>query len=147
MKKKNGFTLLEVTLAMIALTVAAVSMKMLMPVRESQSMQAVAESRKLVSALRMARQIAVARQTQVRVRLIGSQRQTTGFVVESMANGSYTPVLQESILAIATANTSSIVFSPSGSADTALTVAVGSGSQIRQIQVLAGSGMVRRNEP
>jgi len=147
MKKKNGFTLLEVTLAMIALTVAAVSMKMLMPVRESQSMQAVAESRKLISALRMARQIAVARQTQVRVRLIGSPRQTTGFVVERMANGSYTPVLQESILPTATANSSAIVFSPTGSADRSLQVGVGTGTQVRQIQVLAGSGMVRRNEP
>ncbi len=145
MKKKNGFTLLEVTLAMIVLSVAAVSMKMLMPVRESQSMQAVAESRKLISALRMARQIAVARQTQVRVRLLGSQRQTTGFVVESMANGSYTPVLQESILA--TANASAIVFSPTGSADTALRVSIGAGTQVRQIQVIAGSGMVRRDDP
>ena len=144
MKKKNGFTLLEVTLAMIALTVAAVAMQKLMPVRESQSIQSVAESRKLISALRMARQIAVARQTQVRIRLLGSQRQTTGFVVESMANGSYTPILQESILA--TANASAIVFSPTGSADMALRVSVGTGSQVRQIQVIAGSGMVRRDE-
>ena len=144
MKKKNSFTLLEVTLAMIALTVAAVAMQKLMPVRESQSIQSVAESRKLISALRMARQIAVARQTQVRIRLLGSQRQTTGFVVESMANGSYTPILQESILA--TANASAIVFSPTGSADMALRVSVGTGSQVRQIQVIAGSGMVRRDE-
>lgn len=145
MKKKNGFTLLEVTLAIIALTAAAVSMQMLMPVRESQSIQAVSESRKLASALRMARQIAVARQTQVRMRLLGSQRQTTGYVVESMANGSYTPVIQDSILA--TANASAIVFSPAGSADTALRVSVGTGTHVREIQVIAGSGMVRRDEP
>ena len=145
MKKKNGFTLLEVTLAMIVLTVAAVSMQSLMPVREAQSMQSVAESRKLISAFRMARQIAVARQTQVRIRLLGSQRQTTGYVVESMANGSYTPVIQDSILA--TANASAIVFSPAGSADTALRVSVGTGTHVREIQVIAGSGMVRRDEP
>ena len=145
MKNRNGFTLLEVTLAMIALAAAAVSMKMLMPVHESQTTQASVESRKLISALRMARQIAIARQTQVRMRLLGNQSQTTGFVVESMANGSYTPVLQESVLA--TSNASAVVFSPTGSADTALRVSVGSGTQVRQIQVIAGSGMVRRDEP
>ncbi len=144
MKKKNGFTLLEILLGMIALTAAAVSMQMLMPQRESQSMQAAAESRKLSMALRMARQIAVARQTPSRLRFLGSPRSTTGFVVESLTNGSYTSVLQESI--VASASGSVIVFSPTGSADTALRVSVGTGSQIRQIDVIAGSGMVRRDE-
>ena len=144
MNKKNGFTLLEVTLGMIVLSVAAVSMQLLLPKRESQSMQAVAESRKLTTALRMARQIAVARQTQVRFRFLGNLNQTTGFVVESMTSGSYKLVLQENI--VASANTIGIVFSPTGSADTALRVSVGAGSQIRQIEVISGSGMVRRDE-
>ena len=145
MQKKNGFTLLEIVLGMIALTAAAVSMQMLMPKRESQSMQAAAESRKLATALRMARQIAVARQTPSRFRFLGSQRLTTGFVVESMTNGSYIPILQESI--VASASSPAIVFSPTGSADTALRVSVGAGTQIKQIDVIAGSGMVRCDEP
>jgi Tfp pilus assembly protein FimT len=145
MNKKNGFTLLEVTLGMIALTAAAVSMQMLMPKRESQSMQAVTESKKITTALRMARQIAVAKQTQVRLRFLGSARQATGFVVENLVGGSYSPVMQESITASASAN--AIVFSPTGAADSALRVNVGIGDQVRQIDVIAGSGMVRRDEP
>ena len=145
MNKKNGFTLLEVMLGMIVLAVAALSMQMLMPKREAQSMQSVAESRKLIAALKMARQIAIARQTTSRFRFLGNPRQTTGFVVESMNNGSYIPVLEENI--VASSSAAAIVFSPTGVADTALTINVGTGNQIRQIAVIAGSGMVRRDEP
>ncbi len=145
MQQKNGFTLLELTLSMVVLAVAAVSMQKLMPKRESQALQAVAESRKLTTALRMTRQIAVAKQTQARLRFLGSPRQTTGFVVENLVNGSYVPVLQESI--VASSSGSAIVFSPTGSADTALRVSVGTGDQIRRMDVIAGSGMVRRDEP
>ena len=145
MKKQNGFTLLEVTLAMVALTAAAISMQMLAPKRESQSMQVTTEARKLSTALRMARQIAVAKQTQSRLRFLGNARQSTGYVVESFVNGSYTLVLQEDIVASASAQ--AIVFSASGSADNALRVSVGTGDQVRQIDVIAGSGMVRRDEP
>ncbi len=145
MNNKNGFTLLEVTLGMIALTAAAVSMQMLMPKRESQSLQAATESRKLTTALRMTRQMAVSKQTEARLRFLGNGRQATGFVVENRINGSYTQVMQESIVAEPSAM--AIVFSPTGSADSALRVTLGTGDSIRQIEVIAGSGMVRRDEP
>lgn len=144
MKTKSGFTLLEVTLGMIVLTVAAVSMKLLMPVRESQAKQDSVESKRLVSALRMARQVAVARQTPVRFRFLGNTQRTTGFVVESLANGTYVPIVQESLAA--TVNTIAITFSPTGAADTSFHASFGTGTQTRVVDVIAGSGMVRRDD-
>ena len=144
MKTKSGFTLLEVTLGMIVLSVAAVSMKLLMPVRESQAQQDSVESKRLGSALRMARQVAVARQTQVRFRFLGNTQRTTGFVVESLSNGTFVPIVQETLAA--TVNTIAITFSPTGAADTSLHASFGTGTQARVIVVIAGSGMVRRDD-
>ena len=146
MQRRNGFTLVEVMLVVVLLAMAAVGAEMLAPISATRSIQAATESQKLMAALRMSRQTALASQTTVRLRLLGSPRLVTGYVVEQQSGGRFIPLMPEEIISglpVMTSNANSILFSPTGSADVSLVVNLGTGRQNHQVSVVAGTGLVR----
>lgn len=143
---RKAFSLIEVMAVVVLLAVVASSSFMLAPTFATRSMQAASESRKLVTALRLTRQTALASQTPVRLRLIASPRTITGYVVEQQSASGFIPLMPEETLTglpTITSNANSILFSPTGSADVSIVISLGTGRQNHRVSVIAGTGMVR----
>jgi Tfp pilus assembly protein FimT len=149
MNKQAGFTLLEVTIAMV-ITVAAGSIMMAMlPTRDLEKMQVKTESRRFAQALKLARQSAIAKQTQVRVRLSETQGNLSSFVIEELANNKYTPIGPVEAmgqLPAISASSNSIEFFPTGSSDQSLQVKFGTRNETYLVSVIRSSGMVRNEK-
>jgi prepilin-type N-terminal cleavage/methylation domain-containing protein len=144
--QRTGFSLIEVMVVVVVLSVVAIASQMLAPMSASRSVQAASESRKLVAALRMARQTAVSNQTPVRLRVLGSPRAITGYVIEQQSGGAFIPISPQETLAslpTMTSNAASILFAPTGSSDVSLAVTLGNGRQTHQVSVVAATGLVR----
>lgn len=146
MHRRSGFSLIEVLVVVALLAVVAVGAEMLAPLSATRSMQAGSESRKLMAALRMTRQTALASQTPVRLRFLGSPQSITGYVVEQQSGAAFIammPAESLSALPTMTSNAISILFAPTGTADVSLIVTLGNGRQNHQVSVVAGTGLVR----
>lgn len=146
MRSRKGFTLPEVILVVAILAVSAVGMQMLAPVNALGSLQASAASRKLVAALRLCRTTAVANQTDVRLRFLGSNGRLTGYVVETRLGAGYVTLAPAEALpdlAVANSNANSIAFAPTGAADVSLVINLGTSRQRHQVSVVSGSGHIR----
>lgn len=142
---RTGFSFIEVIAVVVVLAVAALASQMLAPISAIRSTQAATESRKLVSALRMARQTAIASQTPVRIRFLGGSRAFSGYVVEQQSGGAFIPLAPEELLSglpTTTSNAASIVFAPTGTANVSLAVTLGTGRQNHQVSVVAATGLV-----
>jgi Tfp pilus assembly protein FimT len=129
----------------VVLAMAAVGSQMLAPSRAARSMEASGESRKLIAALRSARSTAIARQTPVRVRLLGTAQQVTGYVIEQQVGSVYTAVAPNEnfdTLASATTNQLNVQFAPTGTANNSLRLVLSNGRQTHTIQVLSATGQV-----
>jgi len=145
-KQRTGFSLIEVMVVVVILAVAALASQMLAPISATRSMQAATESRKLMSALRMARQTAVSSQTPVRLRVLGSTRAITGYVIEQQSGGTFVAIAPEELLTglpTMTSNAASVLFAPTGSSDVSIAVTLGTGRQTHQVSVLAATGLIR----
>lgn len=144
--QRTGFSLIEVMVVVVVLASVALASQMLAPISASRSMQAASESRKLAAALRTARQTAVSNQVPVRLRVLGSARAMTGYVIEQQTGGAFIPIAPQETLAglpTMTSNAASILFAPTGSSDVSLAVTFGTGRQTHQVSVVAATGLVR----
>ena len=146
MQRRKGFSLVEVMVVVVVLAIAAVGSQMLAPMSATRSMQAASESRKLMAALRMTRQTALASQSPVRLRLLGSPRSITGYVIEQQSGGRFNPITPDELLSglpTVTSNAASVLFAPTGAADVSLAVTLGTDMQTHQVSVVAATGLVR----
>jgi prepilin-type N-terminal cleavage/methylation domain-containing protein len=144
--QRTGFSLIEVMVVLVVLAVVGLASQMLAPISASRSVQAATESRKLVAALRMARQTAVSNQTPVRLRVLGSTRAMTGYVIEQQLGGAFVPITSQeplSGLPTMTSNAASILFAPTGSSDVSLVATFNTGRQTHEVSVVAATGLVR----
>lgn len=141
--KRKGFSLIEVMAVVVVLAFAAVSSQMLAPTNAIRSLEAATESKKLVSAFRMARTTAVAQQRPIRVRLLGSNRNVTGYVIEQQVGGNFSlvaPPENWTMQTTASSNSMSVVFAPAGTADNALLISLQTGRQNHQVSIVPATG-------
>jgi prepilin-type N-terminal cleavage/methylation domain-containing protein len=144
--RRRAYSLLEVLLAVVILSVSAASLQFMAPMNAVGSAQASSDSRKLVAALRLCRSSAIANQADVRLRFLGSTQSITGFVVEQQVGGSFVPIAaNESIgsLPVSITNTGSIIFRPNGASDVSLDVTLGTSRQRHRITVATANGQIR----
>jgi prepilin-type N-terminal cleavage/methylation domain-containing protein len=143
--RRRGFSLIEVMAVVVVLAFAAVSSQMLAPTNAIRSMDAASESKKLVAALRMARTTAVAQQRPVRVRLLGSNRNVTGYVTEQQLGATYSPIAPAENWTMQTttsSNSLNVVFAPAGTADNAMLITMQAGRQTHQVSIVPATGKV-----
>ena len=139
--------MIEVMAVLVILAATALAANMLAPLNATRSLDSAAEARKLVAALRSARQSAITGGTPVQLRFQEQGGLIVNYTLERDSGGgkfvSIMPASSVAPIPVRSTNAPSIIFQPTGAANNSILVAFGNGKQRHEVTVVSGTGMVR----